>query len=244
MKINTDTLLINLLLTGLSEKMLKNKYAGLPKNWKTKQALSMSLLPDPAIGMMLHQNELQKEDEKIMQLNQQKTDEGVQIIKEFLADSTIDEDIRKGYYNEIQDSLKPNLFSPDDSIPFAIVEEIPLFPICDLDASDDEKRVCFEEKIYDHIKDYTYYPEDSSSEEFTEVFVTFIIDKVGGVTDVKAHGEYKPMEEGIEELILTLPQITPGTHQGKVVRVICSISVEFYKEDGEYYVTDYGVQLK
>ena len=101
-----------MLLAIISEKMLKNKYASLPKNWKTRQALSMSLFPDPAIGMMLHQNELQKEDKKIMQLNQEKTDEGVTIIKEFLTDGTIDEDIRKNYYNEIRDPLKPDIPEP------------------------------------------------------------------------------------------------------------------------------------
>ena len=72
MKIITNTLLINLLLAGRSEKMLKNKYAVLPKNWKIKQSLFMSLLSDPAIGMAFHQNELRKEDEKIMEINQEK----------------------------------------------------------------------------------------------------------------------------------------------------------------------------
>ena len=70
MKLNSGNILTNMLLARLSEKKLKKKQAGLSKNWKNKQALKMSLLPDPAMGVALHQSEVKKENRKIAQSNQ------------------------------------------------------------------------------------------------------------------------------------------------------------------------------
>lgn len=112
-----------------------------------------------------------------------------------------------------------------DELPFAIVDQVPIFPGCE---SDINQRACFQKKINLHIRRYFRYP--IIAEELGiqgRVTVTFIIDKNGFITDIKTRGPDINLEKAAKEIILKLPKLKPGKHKGSPVRVPFSIPITF-----------------
>ena len=108
-----------------------------------------------------------------------KTAEGAQIIHDFIIDETILPEIREVYVKEIQGVLKPELpFSPDEDVPFELVEKIPLLPGCSADESGNQKTECFLRELNQHMSssfdtDIANY----AAEMTTTIDVKFIIGK-------------------------------------------------------------------
>ena len=115
----------------------------------------------------------------------------------------------------------------DVEVPFAIIEDIPIFPGCEK-VSKKMQRKCFEEKIHKHIVKNFRYPEIAQEMGIQgRVYVSFIIDKDGNVVGVQPRVPDKNLEKEALRIIEKLPQMTPGKQRGKVVRVPYSIPITF-----------------
>ena len=115
----------------------------------------------------------------------------------------------------------------DLNIPFAIVEEVPVFPGCEI-VSKLQKRQCFQEKIQEHISKHFTYPEIAIEMGIQgRVFVQFMIEKDGSITGIRTRGPDKNLEAEALRIILLLPKMTPGKQRGRPVRVPFSIPIEF-----------------
>ena len=79
----------------------------------------------------------------------------------------------------------------DIEVPFAIIEDIPVFPGCEK-VSKKKQRDCFQEKINKHIRNNFRYPEIAIQ---ARVYVSFIIGKDGKVIMVKPRGPDKNLEK-------------------------------------------------
>jgi len=113
------------------------------------------------------------------------------------------------------------------SVPFAVIEDIPVFPGCE-QGSDAEKRACFQKKIQEHVKKNFRYP-DIAVEMGVQgkVYVQFIIDTNGHITNIRTRGADILLEKEAERIIALLPQMTPGMQRGRAVKVPYSIPVNF-----------------
>jgi bla regulator protein BlaR1 len=112
-----------------------------------------------------------------------------------------------------------------NEVPFATVDEVPIFPGCE-DAID--KRACFNEKIQKHIGKNFNYPQaalDAGVEG--RVSVLFMITSKGTIENIKMRGPDKLLEDEVGRIIKRLPTMTPGKNEGKVVNVPFSIPVQF-----------------
>jgi periplasmic protein TonB len=120
----------------------------------------------------------------------------------------------------------PSLNDEDSNVPIAIVEQIPLFEACkELDKS--MHRECFNQMINKHIAENFNYPDEAIKQKIGgRVFVNFIIDKEGKVTDISTRGEAILCQEA-ERIIKLLPQFIPGQMRGKNVTVAFSIPINF-----------------
>jgi len=115
----------------------------------------------------------------------------------------------------------------DVEVPFAIIEDIPIFPGCEK-VSKKMQRKCFEEKIHKHVVKNFRYPEIAQEMGIQgRVYVSFIIDKDGNVVGVQPRVPDKNLEKEALRIIEKLPQMTPGKQRGKVVRVPYSIPITF-----------------
>ena len=112
-------------------------------------------------------------------------------------------------------------------VPFAIIEDIPIFPGCE-NVSKKKQRDCFQEKMNKHIRKNFTYPEIAQEMGIQgRVYVSFIIGTDGQVVLVKPRGPDKNLEKEAQRIIENLPQMIPGKQRGKTVRVPYSIPIMF-----------------
>ena len=115
----------------------------------------------------------------------------------------------------------------DVDVPFAVIEDVPLFPGCEKVAKSD-RRKCFQEQINKHIRKNFRYPEIAQEMGIQgRVYVNFIISKDGSITNIRMRGPDKNLEKEAKRIISMLPKMTPGKQRGRPVRVPFSIPISF-----------------
>ena len=115
----------------------------------------------------------------------------------------------------------------DIDVPFAVIEDVPIFPGCER-VNKSERRNCFQEQMNKHIKRNFRYPEIAQEMGIQgRVYVNFIISKNGNITNIRMRGPDKNLEKEAERIIAKLPRMTPGKQRGRPVRVPFSIPITF-----------------
>ncbi|WP_437397465.1 energy transducer TonB [Flagellimonas lutimaris] len=113
----------------------------------------------------------------------------------------------------------------DISVPFAVIEDVPVFPGCE-GASD--KKACFQEMMQKHIRKNFRYPEIAQEMGVQgRVSVIFVIQKDGSIGNIRMRGPDKNLEAEALRIIEKLPKMTPGKQRGRPVKVPFSIPITF-----------------
>ncbi|SDQ23165.1 M56 family metallopeptidase [Flagellimonas zhangzhouensis] len=112
-----------------------------------------------------------------------------------------------------------------ESVPFATIDEVPVFPGCE-NAADPKE--CFQEKLVEHIKKNFRYPEAAQEQGIQgRVSVVFTIDVNGDISSIKKRGPHELLENEAVRIIERLPKMQPGRHEGKVMNVPYAIPITF-----------------
>ena len=115
----------------------------------------------------------------------------------------------------------------DIDVPFAVIEDVPIFPGCESVAKS-QRRACFQEQMNKHIRKNFRYPDIAQEMGIQgRVYVNFIIAKDGSITNIRMRGPDKNLENEAARIIGRLPQMTPGRQRGRPVRVPFSIPITF-----------------
>lgn len=113
----------------------------------------------------------------------------------------------------------------DISVPFAVIEDVPIFPGCE-GASD--KKACFQEQMQKHIRKHFRYPEIAQEMGVQgRVNVMFVIQRDGSIGSIRMRGPDKNLEAEALRIIELLPDMTPGKQRGRAVKVPFSIPITF-----------------
>ena len=118
---------------------------------------------------------------------------------------------------------------PDEEIPFAVIEDVPVFPGCE-GVAKNKRLECFMEQMAKHIKKNQQYPERAMEDNIQgRVSVLFVIDKDGSITNVQARGPKggELLEKEALRVISKLPKFKPGMQRGKPVKVKYSQPITF-----------------
>ena len=99
---------------------------------------------------------------------------------------------------------------------FMVVENMPEFPGGDAG-------------FFKYIQNNVKYPPIAKEYNITgKVYVSFIVDKSGSVTDVKiVRGVDKSLDAEAVRVVKSLPKYKPGKQRGKAVRVMFTIPINF-----------------
>jgi len=123
------------------------------------------------------------------------------------------------------DQTEKSIQKSDDSVPFATIDEVPVFPGCE-DAVD--KKACFYEKMQAHILKNFRYPEAAQEKGIQgRVSVLFTIDTDGDISAIKKRGPDEILENEAVRIIELLPKMQPGKQKGEVVKVPFAIPITF-----------------
>lgn len=128
---------------------------------------------------------------------------------------------------EIVEVVEVEEVEEDIDVPFAVIEDVPIYPGCE-GVPKSQRRDCFQEQINKHIRKNFRYPEIAQEMGIQgRVYVQFVIAKDGQITNVRMRGPDKNLEKEAERIISKLPQMTPGKQRGRAVRVPFSIPITF-----------------
>ena len=120
-----------------------------------------------------------------------------------------------------------------DDVPFAIIEQVPVYPGCERKSSNAEKKKCFSENVQKHVnrKYNTGLAGDLGlSPGRKRVFVMFKIDKTGKIVDVRARGPHARLEKEAVRVVSLLPEMTPGKQRGRSVGVKYTLPITLIVE--------------
>ncbi len=108
------------------------------------------------------------------------------------------------------------IIEEDDDEFFMVVENMPIFPGGDLG-------------LMKYIQKNVKYPAIAKEYNITgKVYISFIVDKSGSVTNVKiVRGVDKNLDAEAVRVVKSLPKYKPGKQRGKSVRVMFTIPINF-----------------
>ena len=118
-------------------------------------------------------------------------------------------------------------------VPFAVIEDVPIFPGCENLKDNEERKACMSEKVMKFVQ--KEFDTDLGSElglsGITRVIVQFKIDKQGKITDVRARAPHPRLEQEAARVVNKLPKMQPGKQRGKPVGVVYSLPITFQIQD-------------
>ena len=125
------------------------------------------------------------------------------------------------------ESVKVEEEEEEVTVPFAVVEKVPIYPGC-TGKTNAELKNCFEQKIIEHVSKNFKFPDLALEMGINgKVFVMFVVDSDGNVTGIRSRGPDKVLEKEAERIISLLPKMTPAKQRGKSVKVPYSIPIHF-----------------
>jgi len=116
---------------------------------------------------------------------------------------------------------------------FEKVDQIPLFKSC-TNKTKTENAECFNEKMMSHIQEHFRYPREAIINKTQgNVWVRFIIDEEGSITNLKtlAPKNGNALKHEAERVISKLPSFIPAVKKGKKVLTKYGFPINFSLED-------------
>ena len=137
---------------------------------------------------------------------------------------------------EIED-LEVEEIEEDIEVPFAVIENVPIFPGCDK-GNNAERRKCMSQKITKFVqrKFNTDLAGDLGLSGRQRINVIFKIDKNGDVVEVRARAPHPDLEKEAIRVINLLPKMKPGMQFGKAVTVPYSLPIIFQVQNVVYRI--------
>ena len=118
----------------------------------------------------------------------------------------------------------------DIEVPFAIVEDVPIFPGCTGNRA--QLKQCFNDMVLKHVKKTFEYPNRAQEMGIQgKVYVMFIVDSNGDVSKIRTRGPDKALEDEAKRIINALPKMTAGRQRNRAVSVPYSIPITFRLEE-------------
>jgi len=104
-------------------------------------------------------------------------------------------------------------------VPFAVIENVPIFPGCESKKNNADRKACMSEKVSKLVnrKFNTELGSDLGLSGVNRIFVSFKIDKAGNIVNIRSRAPHPRLEQEAERVIKLLPKMTPGKQRGKPV---------------------------
>ncbi len=119
---------------------------------------------------------------------------------------------------------------PIADVPFALIENVPLFPGCEGLSTNDERRDCMSTNISKFVnKKFRTDVADGLGLKTgrNQIYVVFKIDSDGKVTDITARAPHQDLEKEARRVTKLLPDMIPGNQGGKNVGVTFALPITF-----------------
>ncbi|WP_179343446.1 M56 family metallopeptidase [Winogradskyella ursingii] len=117
-----------------------------------------------------------------------------------------------------------------DAVPFSTVDLVPAYQDCELITDNEERKKCTNSSIFSFVnKNFNTNLAKTLGLGTKKqlIFVQFKINLEGNVTDASARGAHPELEKEAVRVVSSMPKFTPGSHNGKTVKVNYSLPIVF-----------------
>lgn len=156
-----------------------------------------------------------------------------EIVETILAptETTIVEEVKEVKITEVRTEARVAEVIAD--VPFAVIENVPVYPGCEDKKNNDDRKKCMSEKITNFVnKNFnTGLANEQGLEGRQQIGVQFKIDKNGDIVGVQAKAKNAALQKEAERVINKLPKMIPGKQRGKPVGVIYGLPIIFQVQD-------------
>lgn len=120
-----------------------------------------------------------------------------------------------------------------EDVPFASIQEVPIYPGCEKFKTNEERKQCMSSKIQDFVnkKFDTSLGNELGLTGVNRVYVRFKIDKTGKVVDIQARSQHPRLTREGERVVGKLPDMKPGKQRDRPVGVIYTLPITFKVQD-------------
>ena len=120
---------------------------------------------------------------------------------------------------------------PEEDVPFAIIEEVPVFPGCS--GTRKEKSDCLNKSLQKHISENfnaDVISELGLSPGKKKIWLVFRIDEEGNAVDFSARAPHPRLKKEAVRIAELIPQMQPGKQRGKPVGMKYTLPISFNVE--------------
>lgn len=116
-----------------------------------------------------------------------------------------------------------------DALPFAVIDQVPLYPGCKNLSTNEERKNCMSEKLNRLVIENfdTKVANGLGLNGKVRLAVQFRIDEKGNVVDILSRAPINALEVEAKRVINLIPQMQPGQQDGKAVGVLYSLPIVF-----------------
>jgi protein TonB len=118
-------------------------------------------------------------------------------------------------------------------VPFAIIENVPIYPGCEDMKNNADRKKCMSEKITKFVnREFnTGLANELGLSGRQKISVQFKIDSKGNVVGIQSKAKHPKLQSEATRVINKLPAMTPGKQRGKPVGVIYALPIIFSVQD-------------
>ena len=117
----------------------------------------------------------------------------------------------------------------DVEVPFAVIDEVPIYPGCESLTTNNERKQCMSDEIAKFVnKNFNTSIADSLGLIGRQrINVIFKIGNDGSISEIKSRAPHPALEEEAIRIIKELPKMIPGKQKGRAVTVPYSLPIVF-----------------
>lgn len=152
-------------------------------------------------------------------------------IEETVIEST-ETDQDEGVVVEIEDVEEAEEEEEAVTVPFHVIEDVPIFPGCEDAGGKEAKKKCMSDKVMKFVQQNfnNELAAELGLEGRQRISVQFRINEQGQVCEVKARAPHPRLEREAIGVVSKLPTMTPGRQRGKPVGVLYMLPILFKVE--------------
>ncbi|APY10581.1 blaR1 peptidase M56 family protein [Seonamhaeicola sp. S2-3] len=130
-------------------------------------------------------------------------------------------------------SVVQNEVNEDIDVPFAVIEQVPVFPGCEGLSNNNDRKACMSKEISMFVNENfnTKIAKEHNLTGKQRINVIFKINKAGNVVALQARAPHPALEVEAIRVISSLPKMIPGKQKGKLVNVPYSLPIIFQVAD-------------
>lgn len=129
--------------------------------------------------------------------------------------------------------ILPPVEEPPVEIPYELVQDVPIFPGCEVYKDNTERKACMSRKLSKFIGKHfdTQLASDLGLEGQNVIYTQFKVSHTGEVIFIDARASHPKLKAEAQRVIDKLPDMIPGKQRQKPVNVIFGLPINFKVND-------------